>query len=115
MSQLKPTTSSVYITMPLRGQLDIWTIMLSFSSRKKLDFMYPEELAHCSIIGLIWRERGNCIGNKARQNVTHIFIAARVTEIGFSSDGDLYIELVEAEVLLVKSTHQLSVWGKRRK
>lgn len=56
--------------------------------------MYPEELAHCSIIGLIWRERGNCIGNKVRQNVAHIFIAARVTEIGFFNDGDLYIELV---------------------
>lgn len=80
--------------MPLGGQLDIWTIMFSFSSRKKLDFMYPEELAHCSIIGLIWRERGNCIGNKAPHNVAHIFIAASATEIGFLNDDDLYIELV---------------------
>lgn len=52
---------------------------------------------------------------KAWHNVAHKFIAARVTEIGFLNDGDLYIELVSAEVLLVKSTHQLSVWGKRRK
>lgn len=52
---------------------------------------------------------------KARQNVAHISIAARATEIGFFNDGDLYIELVLTEVLLVKSTHQLSVWGKGRK
>lgn len=77
--------------------------------------MYPEELAHCSIIGFIWQERGNCIGSKAWHNVAYKFIAARVTEIGFLNDGDLYIELVSTEVLLVKSTHQLSVWGKRRK
>lgn len=56
--------------------------------------MSPEELAHCSIIGLVWRERGNCVGNKAPLSVAHIFIAARGTEIGFLNDGDLYIELV---------------------
>lgn len=67
---------------------------VEFLITKKLDFMYPEELAHCSIIGLIWRERGNCIGNKAQQTVAHIFIATRATGIGFFNEGDLYIELV---------------------
>lgn len=36
-------------------------------------------------------------------------ITARAIERGFLNDGDLYIEPVSAEVLLVKSTHQLSV------
>lgn len=77
--------------------------------------MDPEKLAHCSIIGFIWRKRGDCHGNNARRTVAHKFIAARATEIGFLNDDDLYIEPVSAEVLLVKSTHQLSVWGERAK
>lgn len=78
MSQLKPTTSSVYITMPLGGQLDIWTIMLSFSSRKKkLDFMYPEACA----LQHYWThlEEKEVIASeiKQRHNAARIFIAAR--------------------------------------
>lgn len=42
-------------------------------------------------------------------------ITARGIERGFLNDGDLYIEPVSAEVLLVKSTHQLSVWGEEKK
>lgn len=36
--------------MPLGGQLDIWTIVLSFSSRKGLDFMCPKELVEGFIV-----------------------------------------------------------------
>lgn len=77
MPQLKQTTSSVYITKPLKGQLDIWTIMSSLPSRRKLDVMHPGKLGHYGIAELIWRKRGNCVGNKAQENVAHIFIAPR--------------------------------------
>lgn len=78
MSQLKQTTSSVCTTKPLKGQLDIWTIKSSFSSRRKSAFYVPwRELVRRSVTALIWKKGGNCVGNKAQENVAHIFIAPR--------------------------------------
>ena len=83
MSQLKLTSSSVYIAIPLREQLDIWTIMLSFSCLRKSNLMCPEALVHCSIIGLILRERYKGIGNEEQQNFAHLFIAATAAQMAF--------------------------------
>lgn len=77
--------------------------------------MYPKELVEGRIIGFIVRKRSHRPKSEARHDVAHKLITARVTETGFLDDGDLYIESVSAEVLLVKSTHQLSVWGEREK
>lgn len=73
--------------------------------------MYPKELVE----GRIMRKRSHGAKSEAQHDVAHKLITARVTETGFLDDGDLYIESVSAEVLLVKSTHQLSVWGGGRK
>lgn len=71
--------------------------------------MYTKELAECRIIGFIVRKRGRCTKSEARHDVAHKLITATAIEAGFLNEGDLYIEPVSAEVLLVKSTHQLSV------
>lgn len=58
---------------------------------------------------------GFTVKSEAWHHVADKLITARAIERGFLNDGDLYIEPVSAEVLLVKSTHQLSVWGEKKK
>jgi len=45
--------------------------------------MCPEALVHCSIIGLILRERYKGIGNEEQQNFAHLFIAATAAQMAF--------------------------------
>lgn len=62
MSQLKPTTSSVYITMPLGGELDIWTIMSFHKTSWILCTLRSARTA--ALAESFCRESGNCIGRE---------------------------------------------------
>lgn len=67
--------------------------------------MCPKELVEGRITGYIVRKRSRHAKSEARHDVAH----------KQQDDGDLYIESASAEVLLVRSTHQLSVWGEEEK